>query len=127
MLKCPHLGENIFNQLDNQNLTKCKKVSRSFYAFLENNKLLWTRIMKKYTVNHTEFEKDWKSVLEKTPVENIKQLAIAVEQFYMFRPHRHFNDKEKKPELKYPQHSPLHIAAERGNLSLCIYIGKSNF
>ena len=86
--RCPHLGETIFNKLDNQTLTKCRKGSQTLYNFLENNKLIWNRIMKKYTVNHIEFKKDWKSVVEKTPLETVKLLATAVEQFYTFRPHR---------------------------------------
>ena len=86
--RCPHLGENILNKLDNQTLTKCRKSSQTLYNFLENSRLIWNRIMKKYTVNHIEFKKDWKSVVEKTPLETIKLLTTAVEQFYTFRPHR---------------------------------------
>ena len=111
----PSLGKKIFNQLDNQNLTKCKTTARSFNEFLKNDKVLWTRMIKKYNVSHQEFKDDWKSVMEKVPVEIVKELALAVEQFYTLRPHQaRFNH----------QHSPHHIAAKRGSLSLCKFIAR---
>ena len=107
----PGVGEKIFNQLDNQNLTKCREVSKSQCKFLEENKLLWRRMIEKYSANNVLFNDAWKLVMEKVPVQNVKELAIAVGQFYTFRPHRVDH-----------QHSPHHIAAERGNLSLCKFI-----
>ena len=111
----PRLGEKIFNQLDNQNLTKCKEIDNSLNEFLKENKVLWMRMIKKYNVNHMEFKDDWKSVMEKVPAENVKELAIAVEQFYTLRPHQNRLDH---------QHSPHHIAAERGSLYLCNFIAQ---
>ena len=111
----PHLGVEILNNLDNRNLTKCKEVSRSQCEFLEEEKLLWTRMIKKYYLNHLEFKEDWNLVMNKVTVEIVKELALAVEQFYNLRPNqiRHFF-----------QHSPQHIAAERGSLSLCKFIAQ---
>lgn len=111
----PSLGVKIFDQLDNQNLTKCKEIDNSLNEFLKENKVLWMRMIKKYNVNHLEFKDDWKSVIEKVPAENVKELALAVEQFYTLRPHQTRLDH---------QHSPHHIAAERGSLSLCKFIAK---
>ena len=108
LVRFPGLGEKIFDQLDNQNLTKCKEVSRSQRKFLDENKLVWKRMIEKYTANNVEFKDFWKLVTEKVPAQIVKELALAVEQFYTFRPHR----------LEH-QHSPHHIAAERGSLSLC--------
>ena len=111
----PRLGEKIFNQLDNQNLTKCKEIDNSLNEFLKENKVLWMRMIKKYNVNHMEFKDDWKSVMEKVPAEIVKELALAVEQFYTLRPHQNRLDH---------QHSPHHIAAKRGSLSLCKFIAR---
>ena len=113
LYRFPSLGKKIFNQLDNQNLTKCKITAKSFNDFLKNDKVLWTRMIKKYNVNHLEFKDDWKKVMEKVPVEIVEELALAVEQFYTLRPHQTRLDH---------QHSPHHIAAERGSLSLCKFI-----
>ena len=65
----------------------------------------------KYNANNVKFKDAWKLVMEKVPLRNVKELAIAVEQFYSFRPQR----------LEH-QHSPHHIAAERGYLALCKFI-----
>ena len=113
--KFPILGEEIFNQLDNQDLIKCKEIARIPNDFLKKNKVLWKRMIKKYNVNHLEFKDDWKKVMEKVPAENVKKLALAVEQFYTLRPHQTRLDH---------QHSPHHIAAEHGSLSLCKFIAK---
>ena len=113
LLRFPGIGREIFNQLDNKNLTKCKEVSRSNCKFLEENKLLWKRMIKKYDANNVEFKDSWKLVTEKVPTQIVKELALAVEQFYTLRPHQTRLDH---------QHSPHHIAAERGSLSLCKFI-----
>ena len=47
----PEVGEEIFKQLNNQSLAKCKEVSRSQFKFLEENKVLWRRMIEKYSVN----------------------------------------------------------------------------
>ena len=115
LARFPTLGEEIFNNLDNPNLTMCKEVGKSFDEFLQKSKVFWTRMIEKYNINHVEFKKEWKLVLEKAPVLNVKELALAVEQFYTLRPNqiRHLY-----------QHSPHHIAAERGSLSLCKFIAQ---
>ena len=113
LLRFPGLGEKIFDQLDNQNLTKCKEVSRSQRQFLEENKVLWKRMIEKYSANNVDFKDSWKLVTEKVPTQIVKELALAVEKFYTFRPHR-----------LESQHSPHHIAAERGSLSLCKFIAQ---
>ena len=114
VIRFPVLGEKIFDQLDYQNLTKCKEVSRSLRKFLEENKVLWKRmIIEKYSANNVEFKDAWKLVTEKVPTQIVKELAQAVEKFYTFRPHR-----------LESQHSPHHIAAEHGNLSLYKFIAQ---
>ena len=69
----PHLGVEIFNNLDNKNLTKCKEVSRYQRKFLEKEKLLWTRMIEKYYVNHLEFKEDWSLIMKKVPAKIVKE------------------------------------------------------
>ena len=119
----PHLGVEIFNNLDNKNLTKCKEVSRYQRKFLEEKKLLWTRMIEKYIVNHQRrldvFKEDWNLMMKKVPVKIVKELALAVEQFYTLRQTQH------GAQLSfYFQHSPHHIAAESGSLSLYKFIAQ---
>ena len=113
LARFPGLGRKIFNQLDNQDLIKCKEVSRYQCKFLEDDRLVWTRMIKKYNANHFEFKDAWKLVVEKVPVEIVKEIAIATKQFYTFWPQR-VTDQH--------QHSPHHIAGEYGCLSLCKFI-----
>ena len=108
----PVIGQEIFNQLDNQTLTKCKEVSRDLNQFLEDDRLVWTRIIKKYDVNHVDFKEAWKLVVNKVPIEIVKDLAIATESFYTSR---------CESPLEY-QYSPHHIAARAGLLSLLKFI-----
>lgn len=101
------IGQKICKQLDNRSLENLKRVSKSWNGFINQNKVIWKRKLQMYERNHTEFKEDWNLVIAKTPVETIKQLTNAVEDFYTFRASR----------LKF-QFSPLHIFAERGILSL---------
>ena len=111
LARFPGIGREIFNQLDNKNLTKCKEVSRYQCEFLEDDCLLWTRMIEKYKANHVEYKDAWKSVVEKVPVKIVKELAIATEKFYTFWPER----------LSF-QISPHWVAGEYGCLSLCKFM-----
>ena len=115
LLRFPVIGQKIFKQLDNQNLTKCKEVCHSWGHFLNDETLVWLRMLQKYDKNHVEFQEDWKKVTTKVPCETLKSLAIATEQFYTFISKR----------LEF-QHSPMHIVSERGILSLCKFIAEKN-
>ena len=43
LLRFPHLGQQIFQILDNQDLNKCLKVSRYCKTFIEDQKFFWIR------------------------------------------------------------------------------------
>ena len=117
LIRFPVVGQIILKQLDDKNLVKCRKVSRIWRSFLDNDSLLWRRRIKKYTKNQIEFYEIWNLVTKKVSVHILKDLAMAVEEFFTLYPTRLEN-----------QYSPLHIVAERGNFLLCKYvIGKSNF
>ena len=49
MLRFPHIADQIYEELDNQSLLKCKEVSLSWYHFLNNNKASNVRVIKGYT------------------------------------------------------------------------------
>ena len=42
----PHISEEIFDQLDNQNLVKCRRISKSWCNYLDDQKILYIRIIK---------------------------------------------------------------------------------
>ena len=103
----PMIARNIFNNLDNITLISCKESSRELNTFLENEKTIWIRMVGLYNGNFIGFEKSWKQTIEKNSVDNIKQLALATQKFFM--DHRRFVD----------QWHPLFIAAAEGSLELC--------
>ena len=117
----PLLGKLVFTNLDNQSLTNCKEVSRKLYESLDKERLLWIRIITNHKCNTTEYSKLWKKAVEKTPLENLKELAVAVDQFFKYStPNRHLSPREinEAPRWFKAQWSPHHIAAHAGNLKL---------
>ena len=103
----PMIARNILNNLDNITLISCKESSRELKTFLENEKTIWIRMVGLYKNNFIGFEKSWKQTIEKNSVDNIKQLALATQKFFM--DHSRFVD----------QWHPLFIAAAKGSLDLC--------
>ena len=110
-LRFPLVARIIFNNLDDESLTKIGDLNRPMNKLLDQERIYWLRILRKYQKNFIQFKDVWKISLRQMPVEVIEELAIAVNQFFNFRASRH--DK---------QWSPLHIAAERGLLQLYQYI-----
>jgi hypothetical protein len=81
----PHLAERIFDQVDNQSLNNCKEISGEVLEYLENERFFWIRIIKKYQERLKDFPKLWKPVIDKTPTEIVKEIGIAVSQFFQVR------------------------------------------
>ena len=63
-----------------------------------------------------DFPESWKTIIDKTPVEIVKQLAIAVSRFFQNR-HRHYSSS-----LRGKQWSPFTISANHGDMNLLHYI-----
>ena len=82
LLRFPKLGQDIFNLIDDQSLVASRKVNKVWNTFLDNNKLFWIRIIKSYQRNQVGFEKQWKSMLKKIPLETSRVMAIAIQKFY---------------------------------------------
>ena len=88
-LRFPHLIENIFCELDNQNLVDFRKVNRTFRSFIDNGRFRWIRIIRKFIGNISNLHKEsWKKVLHKAPTQNIQELGKAVKKFFEVRKSR---------------------------------------
>ena len=48
-------------------------------------RLLWVEIIQKYVGNIEEFPDTWEILVDKTPIEVVKDLALAVHQFFTSR------------------------------------------
>ena len=53
-LRFPHLAENIFEKLGNQDLSKCCEVGESWKTFIDYYNLMWIRIKKKYPLQNKD-------------------------------------------------------------------------
>ena len=68
-------------------------------------------MIKKYNANHVEFKAAWKLVVEKVPVEIVKEIAIATEQFYNHWP-EHVTERIK---------INVHHIISQGNMVVSLY------
>ena len=104
----PLASGKILKNLDDQSLTRSKIASRGITNLLENEKIFWIRIIKKYKGNFKGFEESWQQVVDKIPVDLVKQLARAVQEYFKL-----YNTNEI---------APLQIAIEKGNFELCQFV-----
>ena len=128
----PHLAERIFDQVDDQSLNNCKEISEEVLEYLENERFFWIRIIKKYQSKLKDFPKLWKPVIDKTPTEIVKEIGIAVSQFFQVR--HLYSDKIQdvvghsdnwRLNLRQGrQWSLIAISANHGDLALLQFIVK---
>ena len=113
----PHLAKRIFDQVDNKSLNKCKEISGAVLEYLDSERFFWIRIIKKYRGGLKDFPKLWKPVIDKTPVEKVKQIAIAVSWFFQ-RPHLYHQLRRTR------RWSLIAISANHGDFALLQFIVK---
>ena len=118
LIRFPRLGQQIFKELDDKSIEKCRGVNQFQKNFLDNDSLLWKRKIKKYIKHFAEFKKDWELVTKKVTTDFLKNLSNAVER--IFTNDEWYNEWPEEGD----QYSPLQIAAENGVLSLYESISK---
>ena len=104
----PLVKKRILKNLDDQSLARSKEANREVAEFLDNGRFYWIRIIKNYARNFEGFEESWMEVIRRTPLDIVKQLALAVEEFF-----KSYTDKKV---------APLHIVAEKGTFQLFQYV-----
>ena len=107
-LRFDHLGKQIYNSLDNISLVKCKEVNRSWKTFLENQKFLYTRIIRQHVEKFHEVGNAWEVTFAKSNTRTVMDLKASVGQFY----------KKDAGLTYYKGLTPLHVAAGNGHLML---------
>ena len=103
----PHLSQAIFNHLDNISLTNCRKVSEDWKNVIDQEKFSWLRRIQSYRGAFEPFLEHWSKVIKKMPIQEIKELCLAAENFFKLG-----------KKLMNDQYSPLHLAAEIGLVDL---------
>ena len=111
LLRFPHLGYQIFEQLDNPFLTISREVSESWQSFIDNEKLPWIMMI----IQHIKpLTSPWKTFFQKATVKSLVEMATSVTQ--------HF--KELESDWFYLENTrltntvPLHFAAMSGNAEM---------
>jgi ankyrin repeat protein len=104
----PHILEMVSNNLDDQSLIALKESSREISKSIDEERFFWIRIIRRYKENFKKFKDSWREVLQKTPIDNIRRIANAVQKFFASY---YIVSKE--------QLAPLHVAAVQGDLQLC--------
>ena len=99
-----HLGEQIFANLDDQNLTKCREVCDLWMTFLDSERLIWTRVILSHIEETNSW--NWKKFLSTTTTPMLCKLARRIEVFYKSELNRYFF-----PRTIHEEMSPLHFAA----------------
>ena len=64
-LRFPQLGEDIFKELNNQSLLKCKRVSKTWDSFLVDQKFILMRKIRNATGLSSEFKKNVENISNK--------------------------------------------------------------
>ena len=130
LIRFPHIGKQIFANLDDQNLTKCREVCDPWMTFLDSEKFIWTRII----LSHIEETNNWnwQKFIFTTSTPMLCQIAKRIQLFYKYENTTGIV-KEMSP-LHFAAMTPLPIAyvdtrlrlaTAKGNLELCKMIIQS--
>ena len=121
----PTLEEQICKQLDIQSLSAFTWVSKEMLDLRLSHRFYWVRLIQ-YQLGNLYAEnipQVWSKVIQRSPKKIVREIAQTIDQFY------NFSSKNKSLflghiEVGYERVrcSPMHIAAERGNLELCQHI-----
>ena len=116
----PHVVTDIFKELDDETLTICRNISRTWCGHLDDQKFYHVRKIQRYIKNTKSSDQQWKKVLKNTPVEYVKELSVFTQK--KFKRNFRFLFDNFANHVPAPQFSPLLIAAIEGNLELFKYV-----
>ena len=102
----PHIGEQIFKNLSNKNLVKCKLVNKSWYHFINNQKFYQQRIY------YENLQKNVDGYGE-TPLHKAAEDGEFLKCKSIIE-----NVDNKNPAENYGL-TPLHMAARNSHLDIC--------
>ena len=112
IIRFPTVTQSILQELDNQNLTRCREVCLNFHKFLNQDKVLWMKMIQNFTEDYGNHQKSWNLVMKQVAVDILKKLAFSAESFF------------KQAPFGLPKFSisPLHVAVYSGNFAICEYV-----
>merc|ERR1712166_74240 len=134
LLRFPHIGTKIFEELDCESVTVCRTVITSWKSFIDDQKFLWIRKIRTYIQKSKE---SLKNVLKFINIEDVKEIAGFARTAEGFLQKTssilHFSAMTgntnvfraifEKSNEKFPKdnnkRTPFHYAAENGCLEIC--------
>ena len=127
ILRFPHLSENIFDQLNDENLAKCSEASKTWNNHVLKQKFFHCRKIKRRMEKNQVFGEFWKKVLSKANTEITLQLSLAVDEFFeekdgFLHCKLHHGLTHSGLIIRHFGLTPLHIAAGIGNFQIVEYI-----
>ena len=72
----PEMAEQIFNELNNEDLIKSKEVDKAWWDLIDQ-RLVWKRMIQSCTRKVEHYKSEFNLVLKKIPSENLKKFALA--------------------------------------------------
>ena len=106
-LRFPHVGEQIFEQMDNKDLKKCTEAGKHWNGFISGQKIPWIRMIHKYV----NCSKPWPDFFKKSKLETIEVIAKTMLEYGGL----------------FPKHgSPLGFAAMSGNIDIVAELLKTH-
>ena len=105
----PHLGQQIFKEINNQSLVNCREVNTDWKLFCDNQKLTWIRMIE-YSLPEKPISKKWQRFLTTSQLDIICEIAFYVRQI---------SEKQSRWYWHYDYYSkkcrtPLHFIAMSG-------------
>ena len=97
----PHVGENIFKNLNNKDLVRCRGANKAWRDFIDNNRLIWTRKIQIHINDFIRHQNDWKLVLNKASFQVLKELAMDLNEndFDVEYNIRYYEQKENRERM----------------------------
>ena len=87
LLRFGHLGEDIFDSLDDKTLIDCSKVGKTWNSFIKDMKIFWVRIIKKHaktsTKKHADRIQKWTNLFQKIKMEDVRNILKAANFSYL--------------------------------------------
>ena len=117
----PGLAEQVFQQLNNEDLIKSKEVDKA-WSDLIDQRLLYKRMVQSCAREVKHYKNEFNLVLKKMPAENLKKFAMACRDFA----NASMLDSGSPCLLPMEQCAPLHVVAGYGDLLLFKYILKKS-
>ena len=94
-----HISEKIFSYIDDASIEECRLVSKSWRSYLDHNKHVKIRLIRKSVDCYDQVEESWRRVFKKSNSDIIEELFCAVKELYGAKPKNQYCHLGKSPVI----------------------------